>query len=311
MASIVQSPAPLNLQGVASSPFNLTLNITLKDENGDTIAWSDPGEFIGFVQGLPTWSPNQLVEVDSLEPTITSPEDNVVTVAWGVDQTQALSQVSSASWAFLMTFSDEGGPFPLLGGSIAMSSPTTPGSSTGTTESLTVNIGNITATVNVTIGGAGGGGATITDIGGVEIVLLNATGDSFDSPGIIVAPSHTDGESTGLVRGYPPNATDFTPLQALSPGQEIDVVAFSELAPSLWDTVDAFVEVVVWDQAGENVLVASGGAGGLTSDSEPTPMKLSVTQVIGSDLSVVDPGVIQTASGGSYNLLIKGGVEWD
>lgn len=294
------------------SPFSVTLNITLKNADGDTISWSDADEFIPLVEGLPSWSPDHVIGLDSLEPTVANPTDGVITLSWSAAQTQALSTVGSARWAFLMTFEEEGGPYPLVGGSLEMSDPTQPGSSTGTAANLTVNLGNITATLNVTIGGGGGGGgAALMDIGNIAVVFTNVTGDSFDEPYVLIAPPHGGSEPPGTVRSSPEQATDFTPLQALAAGQEVGVVAFEDLTPDLWDQVDVFAEVVIWDQAGENVLVAQGGASGITSDSEPTPVKLSLIQVIGSDLSIVDPGVIQTASGGSYNLLIKSGASWD
>lgn len=188
MASIVQSPAPLNLQGVAGSPFLLTLNITLKDSNGDIVSWGDADEFVALLEGLPSWSPTQLVEIDSLEPTLANPTSGVITLSWSTAQTQALSQVASGRWAFLMVFEEEGGPFSLVGGSISMGSPTTPGSSTSTTESLTVDIGTLTATLNVTVGGAGGGGG-----GGATVLSLSYDGHGpFDVP-VFSLPAGWDG----------------------------------------------------------------------------------------------------------------------
>lgn len=151
MASIVQSPAPLDLQGVAGSPYVLTLNITLKNAAGDTISWSDADEFIPFVQGLPSWSPNQLVEIASLEPTMVSPENNVVTLSWSTAQTQALGLMSFGRWAFLMLFEAEGGPYSLVAGSISMTSPTSPGSSATTTADLAVTIGASAVSLTVVL----------------------------------------------------------------------------------------------------------------------------------------------------------------
>lgn len=292
------------------SPFNLTLNITLKDANGDTISWGDADEFIPLVEGLPRWSPTQVVEIASLEPTVDNPEDGVITLAWSTAQTQALSEVASGRWAFSMLFEEEGGPFALVGGSIAMADPTVPGSYTGMTESLTVNIGNLTASVTVTIGGSGGGGSALKDPG--FVIVYPSGGIEIDTPAVFIAPQHQDGD--GFSSSQPFEGSDWRPLQVIGAGNLFGVFIDSELTADAdtFDTVDISGELVVWDQAGTNVLAAAFSMSGVNSGTgSDTSVKVTLTQVIGSDLSVVDPGIVQSVAGGSYNILITAVAEWD
>lgn len=164
MASIVQAPAPLELAGVAGSPFGVVLNVSLTDSLGHAIPWSAVS------------SPVVVVDVasgpldPSLYPAVTSPGTGQWTLNWTAAQTALLAEYSVASWSLSATINGSG-PLALLAGSVNFDPSTAPGAGSSLTASLAVQVGTATAAVAVTLGVATLGGI---DGGAPDTVYLPA-----------------------------------------------------------------------------------------------------------------------------------------
>ena len=111
---LVQKPSQLALTGIAGNPLNLNLSFTLLNEDSVQIPWSDVSNWSVLV------TDNHSNEVEDNEPTITNPEDGVLTLSWTPPQTSRIGSVSSQSfWAISMTISSTG-PLTLLAGTLTM-----------------------------------------------------------------------------------------------------------------------------------------------------------------------------------------------
>ena len=192
MASITQQPAQVNLTGVAGSPFTLTLNITGTDSESDPIPWGDfSGWLVVTYNGL-TPAPSQSA------PTITNPEDGTLIVSWSDANTAALATGGPYSWALGIDIEDNG-PYFLCAGSISMPSPTTPGGSTSTAQSVAVSVGTATVNIAITRWPAEGEAAaeewspsrtvarTITIGGTLTNPTVSVTANTFDAHGAAAA----------------------------------------------------------------------------------------------------------------------------
>ena len=85
MAIITQRPAELDILAIAGTPFTLTVNVTATDSDDNPVPWddfTDPSVVIQNATGGD--GPAQSI------PTVTSPEDNVISVVWSGAQTSIL-----------------------------------------------------------------------------------------------------------------------------------------------------------------------------------------------------------------------------
>lgn len=282
----------------------MTLNVTLKDSEGDTIDWGDVSAITPLVTGLTQYF-ESVIPIDSAAPSVTT-DTNVITLTWTADQTAAFSRIQSAAWSLSVTISGTG-PLALVAGTIAFTPSTTPGSGTSTSADLAVTVGGTTADLAVTLGGSGGSAASL-DPGYLSFYV--GGGVEIDPPHVFVAPPAIE----GLAPSIPFFGSDWTPLQVISDGELFGIFFDSDLtaASDAHDTVDVDGELVVWDQAGINVLVASFSVSGVNSGTgTDISSKLTQIQVVGGDLSIVDPGIVQSVAGGSYNILLKVFTAWD
>lgn len=145
-----------------------------------------------------------------------------------------------------------------------------------------------------------------TDLGQVEITANNSPqGTTYAQ--CRVAPGLFSSE-LGLVSSSPPEVTDWLPVNLVNPGD----VIYVDLNPGFSgfpDLIDYSGTIVVWDQAGANVLSATFN-GIISTDDGVYPVPLTQVSLIGSDLSVGDAG-ITSAAGGVYNVLLKASCGWD
>ena len=124
-----------------------------------------------------------------------------------------------------------------------------------------------------------------------------------------VAPYSKSQTPANLVAHAPEYATDFLPLTALLPGGQLVVSYLCTLLGDLWDEVNLVGSIVVWDQAGQNLLSASFSFDNIVAGDEL--LELSQVQLIGTDLSIGDEGQsVQSAAGGSYNIRLKANASW-
>lgn len=147
MPEVTQAPAQLDLLGVRGDPFELVLNVSVTNANGNPVAWSQVTALTAYVAGVSDYSP-QAVPLPVLLPTVASTSSGVVTVSWGGNVTQQFDAYADVRWSLSATISGVG-PYALLAGSAGMVPSTTPGASTGTTASLEVSVG--AATVNLAV----------------------------------------------------------------------------------------------------------------------------------------------------------------
>lgn len=158
--SITQAPAPLDLLGVAGSPFRVTFTVTV-----------DP------LAAISDW------EVLAPEtPTVTI-AGNAVTVEWSAAQTARMDR-TGRSWALRATIGGDG-PHALVAGAIWCRPPTAPGASTHTTAELAVAIDQQTnLDITVVVGGATAGSGGVVD----EVVAGDGiTVDALDPVRPVVA----------------------------------------------------------------------------------------------------------------------------
>lgn len=314
MAQIIQAPAELDVVGVQGQALLFTVLCRARDGSGNPIsgAFSDTS-IDAVVRGLGPYS-DRLQEVDVIAPEIgggaTDGGDTYTfTVEWTAEISALFAQYKTVSWAVsFSTVDGSDGPLPGFAGTVQMLDPTTPGASVTTDTELTVVVSNMTVDLAVTIGGAGGG-TTLKDPG--FIAVYPSGGIEIDTPAVFIAPQQ-DGD--GFSSSQPFEGSDWRPLQVIGAGEIFGAFIDSDLTSDAdaFDTVDVSGEIVVWDQAGANVLVAAFSMSGINSGTgSDVSIKVTLIQVVGSDLSVVDPGLIQSAAGGSYNILITAGASWD
>jgi hypothetical protein len=309
VASIVQAPTELDLQGIQGDQFNLTIDVTLLDGDGDPIDWSAVTGVTALVTGLTSYV-DEVIPIAALAPDATngggSSNQGVIEVEWSADKTADFAAYESTNWSLSISFGGDGA-FAVLAGQISMNPSTTPGSaSSSSLANLTVVTDGVTVELAVTLGGSGA--AAPGDPGYVFVYV--GGGVEIDTPMVFIVP----GRVSGLQPSVPFYGSDMVPLQVIGEGELFDVFFDSNLtaAADAWDTVDLSGELVVWDQAGSNLLLANFSVSGINSGTgTDQSAKLTQIQVIGTDLSIVDPGVVQSAAGGSYNILLRAEVSWD
>jgi len=119
MATVTQLPAQLNYQGVAGNPATLSFNITLKDANGNPIAWSS-------VTGYQVDIIDQYGSTPyGVTPSITSPTSGVLTVTWTAAQTTTLSETLQPRMS-LSLFISNNGPYAISAGLFTFTPPEYP-----------------------------------------------------------------------------------------------------------------------------------------------------------------------------------------
>lgn len=310
VASIVQAPTELDLLGIQGNSFFLTVDVTLTDGDGDPIDWSAVTGVSAVVTGLTSYL-DEVIPIAALAPTAVngggSGNQGVIELAWSADVTADFAAYDSTNWSLAISFGSDGA-FAVLAGQISMNPSTTPGSaSSSSLANLTVVTDGVTVNLAVTLGGSGGGAAS-EDPGYVNIYV--GGGVEIDTPLVFIAPPPV----SGLQPSVPFFLTDMVPLQVIGEGELFGIFFDSDLtvASDTYDTVDVDGELIVWDQAGINVIVANFSVSGVNSGTgTDQSAKLTLTQVIGTDLSIVDPGIIQSAAGGSYNILLRAEAQWD
>lgn len=110
---------------------------------------------------------------------------------------------------------------------------------------------------------------------------------------------------------YPANDTDSMPLWAIPASGSFTFPFQYNLAAGLWDTVDITGLIVVWDQAGQNLMACAFTYTG-EGNSDSGDLTLTVFQTIGTDLSLSENSEsIVSAAGGSYNVLVKCNGVWN
>lgn len=166
--SIIQAPAPLDLLGVAGSPFRVTFTVTV-----------DPLTAISDWEVLAPETPTVTVAGDA------------VTVEWSAAQTARMDR-TGRSWALRATIGGDG-PHALVAGAIWCRPPTAPGASTHTTAELAVAIDQQTDLgITVVVGGASGGsGGVVNEVvagDGIDVddsdptaPIVSVDGDYFGS----------------------------------------------------------------------------------------------------------------------------------
>ena len=157
MASITQAPAELDLAGVAGSPFTVVVDVTLTDEAGGAIPWSQVNDPTVEVVA-------RLAQQPSMVPSIDTSTDDQWTITWSAAQTVSMGNYGKKSLTWALEATIEGvGPVALLAGSLKFQPPTVPDVSTGIETALSVEVGAATASVSIplypTFGELDGGGA--------------------------------------------------------------------------------------------------------------------------------------------------------
>lgn len=191
MASITQAPTQLNLSGVSGNPFSLVVDATFTDANNNPIPWADITNATVVVN-------RRLTPRSDMTPTITSPQSGQWSIEWTATQMAALYALSPCDWVLSCEVSGAG-PFALLAGTLAAGDPTTPGSATTSTASLSVAVGTSTATVSVQMGGVAGvttlsaADSTITVGGTASAPTVKVTAGTFDASGA-AATAQTNAE---------------------------------------------------------------------------------------------------------------------
>lgn len=193
MTSITQQPAALSFTGVSGDPFTLTLNVDVTDAGGTAIPWSEiTNPTVTVVTGRGAGTP-----LSGGVPTVTSPSSGVLLVSWSAAQTPLLP---SASWALSLTINGVG-PYAVCAGTIAMTPPTQPGTSSTSGSTLAVAVGTSTATVSVVIGGAQGPPGVVQAVTATDATIT--IGGTTADPTVGVTPDTflplTGGTMTGPI----------------------------------------------------------------------------------------------------------------
>jgi len=160
--------------GVQTNPFEVTLNISLYDENNNPLAWSlmglpgganPPYCFVGGSFGH---------EVPADEPTITSPATGQLVLSWTAAQTTALT--SAEVW-YLSVYIGGVGPLTILTGNLTCNPPTDAGSSAAQVADLSVFVEGGLATVTATVGGM-----ALPNAGNTNVVAASGTALTIPAP---------------------------------------------------------------------------------------------------------------------------------
>lgn len=208
MASIVQAPAALNLQAVGGSPFSVT--VALVDSSGAALSGvTDPVCYVG----------REAIEQTSSEPSITNISTGKYELSWTADQTTALLKLGVCQWSFSVTL-DSVGPQAVLGGGLRVNASYVPSSSTSSSETVTVDLGDNTVSATVTL--AGGAVTSVESLTGAV---------TFSSPDSSVTIG-TDGNAVTLEAA--------SGVSSVTAGDGTITVGGTASAPTVKVTADTF-----------------------------------------------------------------------
>jgi hypothetical protein len=154
---------------VAGDPFAVQATVSLFDQNNNPIPFSNLTNPVVSV-----YVNGQLVASDA--PTITT-GSNDFQMTWSSVQTADLAVRPGATWVLQATLA--GAQFALLAGSVTMVAPSTPGSSSSATATLTVYQGQNVANITVQLGSysGGGGGGAVSSVFGRTGAVVATNGD--------------------------------------------------------------------------------------------------------------------------------------
>jgi len=160
----------------------------------------------------------------------------------------------------------------------------------------------------------GGGGAGVTQTGYVQVLgtyypypLLVGGRAALD---FTVAPQTDSGPPAGYVAQCPLAGQAWLPAVAVEAAGIISVALVDYMQTGLWDTVDMSGTIVVWDLTGDNLLAATWAYNGFNGTLGTVVPEFTQQQLIGSDLSLSDTGIV-SAAGGTYNVLVGANAVWD
>lgn len=114
----------------------------------------------------------------------------------------------------------------------------------------------------------------------------------------------------------PYRGSDTAPFRTLNAGDDIVVNLGQTISGDLWDMVDVYGTIIVWNADGSELLEANFGLF-VNNSTGNQYLQLGQVALVGTDLSIGatgqggDNSAIHTAAGGLYNVLIRARVEWD
>lgn len=149
----------------------------------------------------------------------------------------------------------------------------------------------------------------VQDTGLIMPLLVNTTSEE-EYATLEVMPPWTSNQGQFFSQA-PPDGQAWKPLQAVSAGDLIQVIIGQSLNPDLWDDIEVAVKLLVWDFNGANLIEVTANAL-VDSTYADGALTLTLSQLIGTDLSVTEDGLsITSAAGGVYNVKIDVNAGWN